>query len=105
MLLRGVLALLCLVPQGGFALAASVHPQRTAPGLVERNRAQVSCTPSATNTNCVRFTYSGGDQTFTVPAGVSSVYARVFGAGGAGPPTTPASTEAVAAATPPAPSP
>ncbi|MFF1792364.1 hypothetical protein ACFVX9_38615, partial [Kitasatospora sp. NPDC058243] len=86
MLLRGVLALLCLVPQGGFALAASVHPQRTAPGLVERNRAQVSCTPSATNTNCVRFTYSGGDQTFTVPAGVSSVYARVFGAGGAGSP-------------------
>ncbi|MFD7577040.1 hypothetical protein ACFV61_01395, partial [Kitasatospora sp. NPDC059817] len=86
MLLRGVLALLCLVPQGRFALAASVHPQRTAPGLVERNRAQVSCTPSATNTNCVRFTYSGGDQTFTVPAGVSSVYARVFGAGGAGSP-------------------
>ncbi|MFD4894141.1 hypothetical protein ACFWNL_27665 [Kitasatospora sp. NPDC058397] len=86
MLLRGVLALLCLVPQGGFALAASVHPQHTAPRLVERNRAQASCTPSATNTNCVRFTYSGGDQTFTVPAGVSSVYARVFGAGGAGSP-------------------
>ncbi|WP_371522475.1 hypothetical protein [Kitasatospora sp. NBC_01300] len=86
MLLRGVLALLCLVPQGGFALAASVHPQHTAPRLVERNRAQASCTPSGTNTNCVRFTYSGGDQTFTVPAGVSSVYARVFGAGGAGSP-------------------
>ncbi|MFF3008383.1 hypothetical protein ACFVTF_36940 [Kitasatospora sp. NPDC057940] len=86
MLLRGVLALLCLVPQGGFALAASVHPQHTAPRLVERNRAQASCTPSGTNTNCVRFTYSGGDQTFTVPAGVSSVHARVFGAGGAGSP-------------------
>ncbi|MFF3109145.1 glycine-rich protein, partial [Kitasatospora sp. NPDC057904] len=83
--MRGVLALLCLVPQGGLALAAA--PPAYAPqGLPGEQRALVACTPSSGFTNCTRFTYSGGDQTFTVPAGVSSVYARVFGAGGAGSP-------------------
>ncbi|MEV6977362.1 hypothetical protein AB0N76_28150, partial [Kitasatospora sp. NPDC093806] len=84
---RGVLALLCLTPEGGFAVAAPLQPQRAVTTFAEQTRAQVACTPTGTNTNCVRFTYSGGDQTFTVPAGVSSVYARVFGAGGAGTPS------------------
>ncbi|MFE2408521.1 hypothetical protein ACFXDE_09275 [Kitasatospora sp. NPDC059408] len=83
--MRGVLALLCLVPQGGLALAA-VPPAYAPQGLPGEQRALVACTPSSGFTNCTRFTYSGGDQTFTVPAGVSSVYARVFGAGGAGSP-------------------
>ncbi|MFF2041476.1 hypothetical protein ACFVVX_13670 [Kitasatospora sp. NPDC058170] len=86
MAVRGVLALLCLVPQGGLALAASQHAPQALPALVDRDRAQVACTPTGANTNCVRFTYSGGDQAFTVPAGVTSVYARIFGAGGAGAP-------------------
>ncbi|KJS56981.1 hypothetical protein VM98_03485, partial [Streptomyces rubellomurinus subsp. indigoferus] len=83
--MRGVLALLCLVPQSGLALAAAppAHAPRSLPA---KQRAQVACTPSTGFTNCARFTYSGGDQTFTVPPGVSSVYARVFGAGGAGSP-------------------
>ncbi|MFC5666542.1 glycine-rich protein [Kitasatospora misakiensis] len=82
---RGALALLCLVPQGGLALAAA-PPAYGPQGLPERQRALVACTPTSGFTNCARVTYSGGDQTFTVPAGVTSVYARVFGAGGAGAP-------------------
>ncbi|GAB7184513.1 hypothetical protein ATKI12_4344 [Kitasatospora sp. Ki12] len=85
--MRGVLALLCLAPQGGLALAAA-PPAHAPEGLPGTQRAQVSCTPSSGFTNCARFTYSGGDQTFTVPAGVSSVYARLWGAGGGGSPST-----------------
>ncbi|MFJ4091650.1 hypothetical protein ACIPYS_08720 [Kitasatospora sp. NPDC089913] len=82
---RGVLALLCLVPQGGLALAAA-PPAHGPQGLPREQRAQVACTPTGSFTNCARVTYSGADQTFTVPAGVTAVYARVFGAGGAGSP-------------------
>ncbi|GHF39405.1 hypothetical protein GCM10018790_16520 [Kitasatospora xanthocidica] len=85
--MRGVLALLCLAPQGGLALAAA-PPAHAPEGLPGTQRAQVSCTPSSGFTNCARFTYSGGDQTFTVPAGVSSVYARLWGAGGGGSPSS-----------------
>ncbi|MEV7596906.1 hypothetical protein AB0O91_05900 [Kitasatospora sp. NPDC089797] len=85
--LRGLLALLCLVPQSGLAVAAAA-PAYAPQGLPERQRAAVACTPKfAGATNCVRYTYSGGDQTFTVPPGVTSVYARVFGGGGAGSPS------------------
>ncbi|MFJ4190606.1 hypothetical protein [Kitasatospora sp. NPDC089509] len=85
--LRGLLALLCLVPQSGLALAAAA-PAYAPQGLPEKQRAAVACTPRFTGaTNCVRYTYSGGDQTFTVPPGVTSVYARVFGGGGAGSPS------------------
>ncbi|GAA1956080.1 hypothetical protein GCM10009738_32510 [Kitasatospora viridis] len=89
---RGVLALLCLVPQSGLALAAAqpaYSPQSAyAPqGLPERQRAQVACTPTGAYTNCARFTYSGGDQSFTVPAGVTSLFARLWGAGGGGSPS------------------
>ncbi|MFB8238080.1 hypothetical protein ACFC58_16165 [Kitasatospora purpeofusca] len=83
--MRGMLALLCLVPQGGLALAAA-PPAYGPRGLPEEQRALTACTPTGSFTNCTRVTYSGGDQTFTVPAGVTAVYARVFGAGGAGSP-------------------
>ncbi|MFF7590598.1 hypothetical protein ACFZCK_24245 [Kitasatospora purpeofusca] len=83
--MRGMLALLCLVPQGGLALAAA-PPAHGPQGLPREERALTACTPSGSFTNCTRVTYSGGDQTFTVPAGVTAVYARVFGAGGAGSP-------------------
>ncbi len=46
------------------------------------NAAQVSCTADAGFTNCVRFTYSGADQTFTVPAGAINLNVRAWGAGG-----------------------
>ncbi|WP_328952676.1 hypothetical protein [Kitasatospora purpeofusca] len=83
--MRGVLALLCLLPQGGLALAAA-PPAYGPQGLAREQRALTACTPTGSFTNCTRVTYSGGDQTFTVPAGVTAVYARVFGAGGAGSP-------------------
>ncbi|WP_327075252.1 DUF11 domain-containing protein [Kitasatospora purpeofusca] len=83
--MRGALALLCLVPQGGLALAAA-PPAYGPQGLPREQRALTACTPTGSFTNCARVTYSGGDQTFTVPAGVTAVYARVFGAGGAGSP-------------------
>ncbi|MFJ4672891.1 DUF7927 domain-containing protein [Kitasatospora purpeofusca] len=83
--MRGTLALLCLVPQGGLALAAA-PPAYGPQGLPREERALTACTPTGSFTNCTRVTYSGGDQTFTVPAGVTAVYARVFGAGGAGSP-------------------
>ncbi|MDY0813139.1 hypothetical protein [Kitasatospora purpeofusca] len=82
---RGALALLCLVPQGGLALAAA-PPAYGPQGLPLEQRALTACTPTGSFTNCTRVTYSGGDQTFTVPAGVTAVNARVFGAGGAGSP-------------------
>jgi hypothetical protein len=44
--------------------------------------AQVSCTPSAGFNTCVQFTFSGGQQTFTVPAGVTTVDATLLGASG-----------------------
>lgn len=44
--------------------------------------AQVTCTPTDGFDECVRFTYSGGNQTFTVPAGVTELDVRVWAAGG-----------------------
>jgi CshA-type fibril repeat protein len=44
--------------------------------------AAVACT-STMFTDCLRFTYTGADQTFTVPAGITQLTASVFGAGGA----------------------
>ena len=46
--------------------------------------AVTSCTPQSGYNTCVAFTYSGSAQTFTVPAGVSSVRATMWGAGGGG---------------------
>ncbi|MBG1231174.1 beta strand repeat-containing protein [Aestuariivirga litoralis] len=45
---------------------------------------QVACTPTAGFNTCYRFTYSGGNQSFTVPSGVTSVETRVWGAAGGG---------------------
>ncbi|SDO25827.1 conserved repeat domain-containing protein, partial [Polaromonas sp. JS666] len=45
---------------------------------------QVACTPSTGYTNCTRITYSGADQTFTVPANITSVYIKAWGGGGGG---------------------
>lgn len=46
--------------------------------------AEEGCTPTAGFTDCARFTFSGGDQTFTVPDGVTSLDVRMWGAGGGG---------------------
>ena len=45
---------------------------------------QIACTPTSGFTNCVIITYSGADQTLTIPANVLSVQARVWGAAGGG---------------------
>ena len=69
-----------------FALVASLalvaFAGLAAPGAADA--AVVNCTPDGGYTNCQRFTYSGGDQTFTVPAGVTSVLVKSWGAGGGG---------------------
>ncbi len=44
----------------------------------------VACTASTGFTNCVRITYSGGLQSWTVPAGVTTVQVKVWGAAGGG---------------------
>jgi hypothetical protein len=74
-----------------FRLAAAVGAGAllAAYGLItawSASAAQVSCTPSAGFNTCVQFTYSGAQQTFTVPAGVTSLDAALLGAdaGGAG---------------------
>ena len=46
--------------------------------------AQTTCTPQASFTACTQFSYSGGDQTFTVPAGITSLNIKAWGAGGGG---------------------
>ena len=47
--------------------------------------AQVSCTPSAGFNTCVQFTYSGAQQTFTVPEGVTTLDATLLGASSTAP--------------------
>ena len=44
----------------------------------------VDCTPTSGFNRCKRLTYSGTDQSFTVPSGVTSVDLRVWGAAGGG---------------------
>jgi CshA-type fibril repeat protein len=43
-----------------------------------------SCTPDAGYTNCVRYTFTGDDQAFMVPASVTAIRAKIWGAGGGG---------------------
>ncbi len=50
----------------------------------------MNCTPDTGFTNCARFTYSGSDQTFTVPSGAISLNIRAWGANGAQAPSSPA---------------
>ncbi|MET8982596.1 glycine-rich protein [Streptomyces sp. NPDC004539] len=54
------------------------HPTNATP------RRASTCTPSAGFTNCTLFSYTGADQTFSVPAGVSSLNLQLWGAGGGG---------------------
>jgi hypothetical protein len=44
----------------------------------------VNCTPTSGFNTCKRITYSGSDQTFTVPNGVTSIDVRVWGSAGGG---------------------
>ncbi|WP_329805790.1 beta strand repeat-containing protein, partial [Flavobacterium facile] len=44
--------------------------------------AQTSVTPEAGYSNALRYSYTGSDQTFTVPAGVYSIYVKIWAAGG-----------------------
>lgn len=46
--------------------------------------AVVACTPSTGFNKCTRVTYSGSNQTFIVPAKVTQVKVKVWGAGGGG---------------------
>jgi uncharacterized repeat protein (TIGR01451 family)/LPXTG-motif cell wall-anchored protein len=46
--------------------------------------AEEECTPTAGFNQCVRFTFEGSDQVFTVPEGVTTIDVRMWGAGGAG---------------------
>lgn len=46
--------------------------------------AQVACTPTAGFSVCWRFTNSGGNQTITLPTGITSVQVRLWGAAGGG---------------------
>ncbi|WP_194292838.1 SpaA isopeptide-forming pilin-related protein [Streptomyces smaragdinus] len=46
--------------------------------------AAVDCVPQPGYTDCVRFTYSGGDQMFSVPPNVRSLHVQAWGAGGGG---------------------
>jgi hypothetical protein len=46
--------------------------------------AVTNCTPTAGFTACKRITFSGGDQAFTVPTGITSIEVRAWGAAGGG---------------------
>ena len=46
--------------------------------------AVVDCTPDAGFTACKRYTFSGGNQSFSVPAGVASIDVRMWAGGGGG---------------------
>lgn len=52
--------------------------------VVPSQAAEEECEPEADFTDCVRFTFDGGDQTFVVPDRVTSLDVRMWGAGGAG---------------------
>lgn len=52
--------------------------------LPQYARAQAVCTPDAGYTVCRAYTYTGADQAFTVPAGVASIKAKAWAAGGGG---------------------
>lgn len=43
-----------------------------------------ACTPDAPYTQCTRYTASGANQMFVVPAGVTSIHVRLWGGGGGG---------------------
>ncbi|MDX3387618.1 GEVED domain-containing protein [Streptomyces niveiscabiei] len=65
-------------PVGKAPLPAPHAPRVTTP------RRASPCTPSPAYTNCTLFSYTGADQTFSVPPGVSSLNVQLWGAGGGG---------------------
>ncbi len=67
-------------------LAASVTSVVLTQSTNPASAAQASCTPDAGYTGCVRFTNSGADQSFTLPAGAdpSNVLVKAWGAGAGG---------------------
>ena len=72
------------VVKGVFAMAALWLSSMTG-----AQAAVTSCTPQPGFNNCLRITYSGGTQAFTVPGGVTSINVTMWGGGGGG--STPAS--------------
>jgi uncharacterized repeat protein (TIGR01451 family) len=66
----------------GASVTSIVLTQATSPVAA----AQAACTPDAGYTGCARFTNSGADQSFTLPAGAdpSNVLVKVWGAGAGG---------------------
>nr|WP_312986706.1 hypothetical protein [Comamonas koreensis] len=51
---------------------------------IAASAASSSCIPDAPNTQCLHVTAEGANQTFIVPAGITSVQVRLWGAGGGG---------------------
>ncbi len=66
---------------GTASVAALAMSVASAPAA---SAATVTCTPDSGFTNCVRVTYSGANQSWTVPAGVEAVKIQAWGAGGGG---------------------
>lgn len=64
------------------SLTLAAHPAAAGPAVhAARGQAQ-DCTPSPGYTHCVAYYATGGNQTFTVPAGVTSLRATLNGADG-----------------------
>ncbi len=63
----------------GLIAGAAVLPIGATPAVADSG----ACTPTPPATNCVIYTASGADQTFVVPAGVTSIEATLAGSGGA----------------------
>jgi CshA-type fibril repeat protein len=62
-----------------------VIPLATAsPAAAGDDPAGVACTAEVGYVGCLRFSMNGADQTFTVPAGVTQLRVKVWGAGGGG---------------------
>jgi CshA-type fibril repeat protein len=70
----------------GVVLAASsiVIPVGAASAAAADPAGPVACNPESGYTDCARFTYAGGDETFTVPDGVTALRVKAWGAGGGG---------------------
>jgi len=80
--LRRKLGILCLKWMANIARAIALCGLLFCMGTPAK--AQVACTPSPGFTNCVDFVYTGADQHFTVPTGVTSINIKVWGAGAEG---------------------
>lgn len=66
------------------ALLPGIMAAALAVGAQQSQAATVACTPTTGFNNCFRITYSGGAQSITIPAGVTSIQVRSWGAAGGG---------------------